>query len=134
MQQRRQAGETKQGDAFMSASASKKDPNLGGRTTIRNVKKRSIIFVRAAGSRLSSGTASALTARKRTAKRSIQPTERDVLTSYVHDTANAPPIPPLPAYQPAASVELRNVVDDTHHARLIHAEVARPYSSDGRTI
>ncbi|PWZ01470.1 hypothetical protein BCV70DRAFT_215932 [Testicularia cyperi] len=64
---------------------------------LRNVRRRSAAFVSTARSRLSVGTTSALTARKRSGKRGLRNPDREIETSYFHDADTVPPVPPLPA-------------------------------------
>ncbi|SPO21126.1 uncharacterized protein UTRI_00603 [Ustilago trichophora] len=71
---------------------------------LKNVKRRSMAFVNTARNRLSSGTASALAARRRVSPasvRGIPNSETDVVVEYIDDEASAPPVPPLPAYHQA---------------------------------
>lgn len=71
---------------------------------MKNVKRRSLAMVNTARNRLSSGTASALAARRRRSPapvRGIQNPDNDIVIEYINDDATAPPVPPLPAYHQA---------------------------------
>ncbi|SNX81865.1 uncharacterized protein MEPE_00570 [Melanopsichium pennsylvanicum] len=71
---------------------------------MKRVKRSSLALVNTARNRLSAGTASALAARKRVSPayaRGIPNSKTHVVIEYIDDEANAPPVPPLPAYHQA---------------------------------